>query len=208
MMGKERRTKTVDHPVEVEPEGFAEAVAAGALTLALMVSLAAVGFAWERRQERVAHAYAISLVDRLAADGSDAHLPPWSGFGQGPGALTAKATFEALRRLGGVTADPGHCALASRFSVCSGSRYSCQVTGGSASGPIAVSVGLCQGGSGAAWTFDTLHLTVPTGQGDAGNRDMVVQNSDGAISYGTRAPPPDALPVRGRRRGFAMPFLQ
>ena len=69
---------------EQEPEGLGEAVAAGALTLAIMTSIAFVGFAWESSRERSARTFATALVEKLAQDGSDAPVPRWSG--RGPGA--------------------------------------------------------------------------------------------------------------------------
>lgn len=193
---------------EREPEGLGEAVAAGALMLALMTALATVGFAWERAVQRSAHAFAVELIRRVALDGSDALLPPWSGLGQGPRATTAKATFEAMHRLGGFEAtSAGACVPASQFALCRGSRYRCHVVGDTPSGPVTAAIGICRGGaSGAAWTFDTLDLTIPADGSDPGNR-ADVDASEGAIRYGSTPPAPEPLARRSRRRGFALPFL-
>ena len=149
---------------EQEPEGLGEAIAAGSLTLALMTALAFVGFAWERNRERSAHVLAVDLVERLSAHGREALMPPWSGYGAGPASGTAQATFDTVRRLG--TFEPGSngsCKLRSRPALCSGSRYTCEVEGRTPSGPVDARVGLCQGGTTAAWTFDELDVTVPSG---------------------------------------------
>jgi hypothetical protein len=191
---------------EREPEGFGEAVAAGAVILALMTSIAFVGFAWERSRERSAQAFATDLVERLARDGSDAAVPRWTGPGQGPQAETARATFDALRDLGGFSAgDHGGCRLETRFAVCPGTRYRCRVTGETPAGPVDAALGLCRENLHQGWSFDYLDLTVPPGGGE-GNRSGVERDRDGLIRYGDTPPPPELMPPRSRRRGFAMPF--
>lgn len=196
-----------DH-TECEPEGLAEAVAAGSLTLALMTALAFCGFAWEQHRARSAHALAVDLVSRVSTDGQDALMPPWSGLGQGPASPTARATFEVVHNLGPFEASgTGSCRLASQFLTCAGARYRCDVMGETPSGPVAASIGLCRGGSGAPWTFDLLDVTIPAAPGGGGNRADVESERDGLIRYGTTPRLPDPISVRQHRRGYAMPFV-
>ncbi len=190
---------------EQEPEGLGEAVAAGALTLAIMTSIAFVGFAWESSRERSARTFATALVEKLAQDGSDAPVPRWSGRGQGPTAETAKATFDALRDLGGFSVrGDGRCTLATQAAICGGTRYRCRITGDSPAGPVDAALGLCRETRSIGWSFDYLDITVPPGSGE-GNRAGVESERDGLIRYGD-TPLSEALPARSRLRGFAMPF--
>lgn len=184
-----------------EPEGFGDAVQAAALMLALVTAGAAVGFVWERNRAEAAHSFAVSLVEQIAARGDHALVPTWTGWGRGPTSATAQTTFRALRRLGTLEAsDKGSCKVASRFAICRGTRYRCQVSGVTPAGPITASIGLCRDGRSPAYSFDTLDLTVPATGDDQGNRAEVDVGRDGLIRYGTTPLPPEALPVRMHQR--------
>ena len=200
---EKRRTRSLGRRRrrEREPEGFGEAVGAAALMLGLVTSAAFVGFSFHRYTLKSAHAYAVSLIERMAIDGEDAAMPPWSGSGRGPGTPTAKATFEAVRQLGGFSPhDAGTCKIASSFAVCTGTRYRCQVSGATPAGPLQAVVGLCDDGRGTAWSIDLVDVTVPTGL-DGGNRTQVDAYRDGPIQYGDTPPAPESVgtKIRGLR---------
>ncbi|MDX7950015.1 hypothetical protein P7D22_02345 [Lichenihabitans sp. Uapishka_5] len=186
---------------DTEPEGFGDAIEAAALMLALMTALATVGFQWQRAHERSAQRFAIALVERIARHGERALVPVWSGLGRGPTSVEARHTFQALRGLGPLQAlNIGTCRVASRFALCQGTRYHCQVSATTPAGPVQASVGLCSPGARAPYTFDTFDLTVPVTSDDRGNRPAVDIGRDGLIRYGTTAPRPAPLPVRSRQR--------
>lgn len=184
-----------------EPEGFGDAVEAAALMLALMTTLAWIGFQWQRNREEAAHRFAVDLVERIARHGDKALVPVWSGFGAGPGAPAARDAFRALGSLGGMAPDAaGHCRVASRFALCQGTRYGCQVSGVTPAGPVEASVGLCSTGAHAPYSFDTFDLTLPLAERDAGNRGGIDVRRDGEIRYGAAPLRTGALPVRLHRR--------
>lgn len=184
-----------------EPEGFGDAVEAAALMLALMTALAGVGFTWQRDREQAAHRFAVDLVERIGRLGDATAVPVWSGFGPGPRTSSARDAFRALGHLGGLAPDAaGRCRVDSRFALCQGTRYGCQVSGRTPAGPVEVSVGLCSTGAHAPYTFDTFDLTLPLPDGDPGNRGGSAVRRDGFIRYGATPLRPAALPVRLHRR--------
>ena len=188
-------------PHDAEPEGLGEAVEAAALMLALVTALAWVGFQWQRNHEQAAHRFAVDLIERVARHGEHALVPVWSGWGRGPTSASARHTFRALRQLGGLApGGAGRCQVASRFALCRGTRYHCQVSGATPAGPMQASIGLCSAGSGAPYTFDSFDLTLPVIGSDHGNRGEVDVGRDGQIRYGTTPLAPEALPVRLHRR--------
>jgi hypothetical protein len=191
---------------EQEPEGLGEAVGTAALMLALMTAVTGVGFAWTRYEARSAHAFAVWLVQHVAATGGDADLPAWSGFGRGPEAETAVNTFEAVRRLGAFTPrDAGSCRMASNFALCRGNRYNCHVLGDTPAGVVEASVGVCDGSSGRGYSFDLLDFGLPL-DADPGNREQVDTGRDGTIRYGSLPLPQAPLKVRSRMHPPAGPF--
>jgi hypothetical protein len=184
-----------------EPRDFGDAVQAAALMLGLVTAVAAVGFLWERNRAEAAHDFAVSMVERIAEDGDRALMPAWSGWGQGPSSATAQETFRALGDLGGLApSEGGACKVASRFAICSGTRYRCQVSGVTPAGPVQASIGLCDDGTGSPYSFDALDLTVPMTGTDAGNRAAVDIGRDGLIRYGTTPLPAEPPPVRLHQR--------
>ncbi|MCW6506675.1 hypothetical protein [Lichenifustis flavocetrariae] len=196
-----RRPVSTPDPQECEPEGFGDAVEAAALMLGLVTALAFVGFRWERNREEAAHTFAVELMERVARHGEHALVPVWSGAGKGPTSSSARHTFRALRGLGAlVPTEAGACKVVTRFSVCSGTRFHCYVSGTTPVGPVEASIGLCDDGSGASYSFDTFDVTLPLMGADHGNRAEVDVSRDGMIRYGTTPLPPEALPVRLHRR--------
>ncbi len=196
-----RRPPSAPDSHECEPEGFGDAVEAAALMLGLVTALAFVGFRWERNREEAAHTFAVELMERVSRHGEQALVPVWSGAGQGPASSSARHTFRALGGLGAlVPAEAGACKVATRFSVCSGTRFHCHVSGTTPAGPVEASIGLCDDGSGASYSFDTFDVTLPLRGADHGNRAEVDVSRDGMIRYGTTPLPPEALPVRLHRR--------
>lgn len=200
--------KQADTPeVEREPEGFGDAVQAAAFMLLLVTGVAFIGFRWERGREQAAHSFAVDLVARVAERGEHALVPIWSGWGRGPTSRTARHTFRALRGLGPlVPAGVGACRVATRFALCSGTRFHCDVSGSTPAGPVRASIGLCDAGGGTPYTFDSFDLTLPAVGADLGNRADVDISQDGLIRYGTTPLPQDAPPRRMHERAPLGPF--
>ena len=180
---------------DAEPEGFGDAVQAAALMLAMMTALAWVGFQWQRNGERAAHSFAVDMVEEVSRHGERALLPVWSGFGPGSSSPDARRTFRAMRALGAlVPMRAGRCRVASRFTLCRGTRYDCRVSGATSVGQVEAVVGLCRAGTGTPYTVDTLDLTLPMGGNDRGGRGHLFPSRDGLERYGSAPGPVNGLP--------------
>ena len=94
----------------------------------------------------------------------------------------------------------GTCRVATRFVLCSGTRFHCSVSGSTPAGPVLASIGLCDAGAGTPYTFDSFDLTVPAVGDDLGNRAEVDVGRDGLIRYGTTPLPADMPPRRMHQR--------